>query len=75
MNFFASFEDDAVCRAVFQQNFQDGRFHTDFSAGFAGGAADGIGNSAGAASAEAPGAERAVDFAHVVMQQNIGGAG
>ena len=41
----------------------------------AGCAADGILNGARASATKSPGAERAVDFAHVVMQQDVGGAG
>jgi len=75
VNFFAAFENHTVRGSVFQQNFRNWRFHPDFNTGFAGCATDGIGNTAGAASAETPRAERSVDFAHVVVQQNIGGAG
>ena len=35
---------------------------------------DGVGDRAGAAAGKAPGAEGAVDLAHVVVQQHVGGA-
>lgn len=46
----------------------------DLDAEFARGGSDGIGDGARATAAEAPGAEGAVDFAHVVMEQNVCGA-
>ena len=42
--------------------------------GFAGRVGDGVGDCSGAAAGESPGAECAVDFSHVVMQQNVGGS-
>src|SRR5271170_4484676 len=75
LNFFAAFEDDTVGDAIFYENFRDCYFLTDFDAGFESGAGDGVGNGAGAAAAEAPGAESAINFAHVMMEQNVGGAG
>src|SRR2546426_1816473 len=73
--FFAILEGDAASAAVLDEDFADRRFGADFNAGFAGSIGDGIGNGARAAAAETPGAERAVDFAHVVMEKNVGGAG
>ena len=61
--------------AILDQNFCDGGFLADFDAGFDGGGADGIGDGAGAAAAETPGAESAVNFAHVMVEQNVSGAG
>ncbi len=43
-------------------------------AGLGGGAGDRAGNAAGSVAAESPGAERAVDFSHVMVQQDVGGA-
>ncbi len=74
-DFFAGFQDDAGCAAVLDEDSVDRRLRADFDAGFAGRCADGVRNGAGAAAAESPGAEGAVDFAHVVMQKNVGGAG
>src|SRR5206468_4891408 len=53
----------------------DRRFGADFDASFARGIGDGIRNGACAAAAETPGTERAVDFAHVVMEEDIRGSG
>src|SRR5580692_12620322 len=75
MNFFAAFEDYALRDAIFYENFRDCHFLTDFDAGFEGGAGDGVGNGAGAAAAETPGAEGAINFAHVMMEQDVGRAG
>src|SRR5580698_2010015 len=75
VNFFAAFENDALRYAIFYKNFRYGHFFADFDAGFEGCTGDGVGNGAGAAAAETPGAEGAVDFAHVMMEQNIGCAG
>src|SRR6266436_1541873 len=73
-NFFTRFEGDAGGAAVFDEDFVDGGLRADFHAEFAGGGGDGVADGAGAATAEAPGAEGAVDFAHVVMKKNVGGA-
>src|ERR1700677_1092744 len=76
VNFFAgTFEDDAAGDTILDQNFGDGGFFANFNTGFDGGCADGVGDGASAAAAETPGAESAVDFAHVMVEQNVGGAG
>src|SRR5580698_5318649 len=75
VNFFAAFEDDALRDAILNENFRDCHFLADFDAGFESCAGDGVGNGASAAAAETPGAEGAINFAHVVMEQNVGGAG
>src|SRR5229473_8605734 len=72
---FAALENDACCAAVLDEDFANRRFGADFDAGFSRCAGDGVRNGAGAATAEAPGAESAVDFAHIVMEKNVGGAG
>src|SRR6267143_1139739 len=46
-----------------------------FHAEFARGGGDGVADGAGAAAAESPGPEGAVDFAHVMVQENVSGAG
>src|SRR5713101_8906798 len=74
-NFFAALQDHAAGAAVLDQNFRDGRFGADLRAGFARGVRDSVRNRPGAAAAEAPGAERAVDFSHVVMEENVRRAG
>jgi hypothetical protein len=74
-DFFAGLEDDTGGAAIFVEDFPDGGVGANFDAQFAGSGSDGIGDLASAAAAEAPGAERAIDFAHVVMQENVSGAG
>ena len=74
-DFFARLEDDAGGAAVPIDDFCDGGIGADFDAEFACGGPDGVGDCAGAAAAEAPRAECAINFAHVVMQENVGGAG
>src|ERR1700676_1215071 len=70
--FLAGLQGNACSAAVLYQDFADGSLGTDFDAGFAGGISYGVGDRAGTSPAEAPGAERAVDFAHVVMEKNVG---
>src|SRR2546426_2814813 len=72
---FAILKGDAASAAVLGENFAHGSFGADFNAGFAGSIGDGVGNSAGPAAAEAPGAEGAVNFTHVVMEENVSSAG
>src|SRR5216683_2990304 len=60
--------------AGFDENFVDGGLRADFRAEFAGGGSDGVADGAGAAPAETPRAEGAVDFAHVVMEEHVGSA-
>jgi hypothetical protein len=76
VNFFAgAFEHNAARDAVLDENFRDGSFFADFDSGFDGGCTDGVGDCSGAAAAKAPGAKCAIDFAHVVVEQDVGGAG
>ena len=75
VDFVAVGEDDAFGFAIFDDDFRDGGLGADLDSGFAGCVGDGVGNCASAAAGEAPGAECAVDFSHVVMEQNVGGAG
>src|SRR5207249_3846965 len=71
--FFTLLKGNAANSAVLCENLAHGCFGADFDAAFASGARDGLGDRARAAAAEAPGAERAVDFAHVVVKEDIGG--
>ena len=61
--------------AVLDQDLRDRHLGPDFHAGFASSVGDGIRNRASTAAGESPGAKRAVDLAHVVVQQNVGGSG
>src|SRR3989442_13880855 len=72
---FTILKGDAASAAVLDEDFADRRFGADFNAGFAGSIGDGVGNSAGPAAAETPGAEGAVNFTHVVMEENVSSAG
>src|SRR6266851_3046014 len=74
-DFVAVFENDSGGAALMEKNSCDSGFRADFSAGFARGAGNGVGDGTGAAAAEAPGAEGAVNLAHVVVEQNVGRAG
>ena len=71
----AVLEHDAVSAAVGHQQFRHAGAEADLGTEVARRAGDRLGHLAGAAAAEAPGAERAVDLTHVVMQENVGGAG
>jgi len=76
MNFVAVREHNAsgtpVLDVVLNYDPRDRSFGANFRSGFAGCAGDRILDGARAAARESPGAESAVDFAHVVMQQNVG---
>ncbi len=72
--FFAAFEHYALRHAVLDQDAVHRDFGANFHAGFFRRAGNRVGNPAGAAAAETPGAERAVNFSHVMMQQNVSGA-
>src|SRR5260370_9594649 len=74
-NFFTRFEGNAGGAGGFDGGFLDGGLRADFHAEFARGGGDGVADGAGAAAAESPGAEGAVDFAHVMVQENVSGAG
>src|SRR5262245_64540931 len=69
-NFVSVLQHDAFRPSVFNNDPRDRNLRADLSAGFAGRTRNRIGDSARAAAHESPGTERAVDFAHVVMQQN-----
>jgi hypothetical protein len=73
--FFAVLKGNAASAAILDEDFSYGSFGADFDSCFAGSVGDGVRNCSRAAAAEAPGAECAVDFAHVVMEEDIGGPG
>ncbi len=66
---------DADRLAVFNQDLRDRNLRLDFHTGFASGVGNGVGDGAGSSAGETPGAKCAVDLAHVVVQQDVGGAG
>src|ERR1700674_1782719 len=72
--FFAILENDAGGTAILDEDFADRRFGADFHAGLASCVRDRVRNGSSAAAAEAPGTERAVDFSHVVVKEDVGGA-
>src|SRR6266404_1012645 len=74
-NFFAGFESNAGSATVLYEDFVDGGLCADFHTEFAGGCGDSVADGTGAAAAESPGTEGAVDFAHVVMKENVSRAG
>src|SRR4029077_16278090 len=67
--------DDTRGAAVLDENFVHGGLRANLDSGFAGRGADGVGNGTCAPAAETPGSEGAVNFAHVVVEENVGGAG
>ena len=58
--------------SVLDQHLRDGRVGADLDPRLPGGGGDRERNGAGAAPGKAPRAERAVDLAHVVVQQHVG---
>src|SRR5436190_12593558 len=64
-------ERDAFSLAVLQNNPGYWRFRANLGAGFASGVRDCIRNRAGAATRNSPRAKRAVNLAHIMMQQNV----
>ena len=75
VNFVAVAEDDALGFAFFHNDSCGRSLRADFDSCFAGRIGDGVRDRAGAAARESPGAESAVDFSHVVMEQDVGGSG
>ena len=71
----AILQNDALSAIVLYQDLCNRRFGADLDANFAGGVGDGVGDCAGAAARKSPGTKRAVNFSHVVMQQDVGRAG
>src|SRR5450432_1185523 len=68
VNFFSVFQGDAGDPIVFYDDVVDWSVGADFDAKFACRGSDGVGDRAGATTTEAPGAEGAIDFAHVMVQ-------
>ena len=68
----AVLEHDAGGPAVLRENLRDRALGANLRAEAAGRVADGVRDRAGAAARQAPRAERAVDLAHVVVQQHVG---
>jgi hypothetical protein len=61
--------------SVLDDDFRNRSFGADFDSGLASGVGNRIRNCAGAATRKSPGTEGAVNLSHVVMQQNVSGAG
>src|ERR1700736_1186670 len=74
-DFFTGLEGDTGAATILDEDFVHGSLRADLHAEFASGGCNGIADGAGTSAAESPGAECAVDFAHVVMQENVCGAG
>src|SRR5882724_14734 len=73
--FLAALQSDTGGAAVLHENFSDRRLRSNLDASFARSIRNRIRNGSRAAAAEAPGAERAIDFAHVMVQENVSRAG
>ncbi len=71
-DFFAALQRNAAGAAALDNDFRDARLRANFDAGFASGVGDGVRDSSGPAAAESPRAKRSINFAHVVMQKNVG---
>src|SRR4029077_9586374 len=69
--FFAALENHARSTPILDKNLADGRLRSNLDSGFSRRVRDSIRNSASATAAEPPGPKRAVNFAHIVMQQNV----
>ena len=74
LDLLAAFEDDAGRAAALHDHPRDGRLHADLRPERLRRAADRVADPAGPALGDAPGAERAVDLAHVVVEQDVGRA-
>ncbi len=74
VNFVAVAEDDALRFAFLDDDLCGRCLRADFDSCFAGRVGNGIRDRTRAAARESPGTEGAVDFAHVVMEQNVGGS-
>ena len=57
--------------AILHDDLRHRRLFANFYSSLNCGFGDGVRNSAGAAAGESPGAECAVDFSHIVVQQNV----
>ena len=74
MHLVAVLEHHARGPPVLRQNLRDRAPGANLRAEAPRRVADGVGDRAGPAARQAPGAEGAVDLAHVVVQQDVGGA-
>ncbi len=70
----AVFEDDPLGAIAADMNAANRRLRPDLDASGEGGAGNRVRDGTGSAAGQSPRAEGAVDFAHVVVQQDIGGA-
>ena len=75
LDLLAVLEDDAGRLAVLDDDPRNRGLGADLGAEGLRGAGDRVGHAAGAALRDAPGTERAVDLAHVVVEQDVGRAG
>src|SRR5580692_11538819 len=71
IKFVAVHQHDSLGFAALYDNSRNTGLGADLDSCLAGGVGDGIRNRAGPSACEAPGAKRAVDLAHVVMEQNV----
>ena len=70
----AGLQHDAARFVVLDQNSLDGRVRSNLGACLARRIRDGVRDRAGAAATQAPRSERAVNLAHVMVEQHVGGA-
>src|SRR5580700_8784211 len=70
VDFIAIGENNALGLARLDDDICDPRLSTDFDASFAGSVSNRIRDCAGSSASKSPGAECAVDLAHVMVQQN-----
>ena len=75
LDLLAALQQDAGGAAVAGDDLPDRGLGADLGAQGLRGAGDRVGDAAGAALGDAPGAEGAVDLAHVVVQEHVGRAG
>src|SRR5262245_5788995 len=64
-------EYDSFCPPIFKKDPGDRDFRPDLYSSFACSTPNGVGDGARASAHESPGAERPIDFAHVMMQEDI----
>src|SRR5258708_6439018 len=71
INLVSILESHTLRAVVLDDEFGNGRLSADLCAGFAGSVCNGVGNCPGATSRKPPGAERAINLSHVMVQQNV----
>src|SRR5258708_14037571 len=71
VDLIAVLKDHALCAIVLHDDPRNRRFRANLRAQLAGRVGNGIGDGAGPAASKAPGAERAVNLSHVVVEQNV----